>query len=176
MLSKLCNSALVKATSIGADMSDMAERSRSVMRMAPVLALVFAFVPAHAIELGEQYRTGVLVHARPSANADAKNCVTLTVVVGDLVFVAEQCATMPWNAFVPAEFTEQGDVQVRVQEDKLLLRRPNGKDVRAHIVRKALLRTRVDLDEFWRRNMQDRDEPQVPQVSSEPNQTMPGRN
>ena len=42
------------------------------------------------------------------------------------------------NAYVPAEFTEQGDVQVRVEEDKLLLRRPNGKDLRAKIVRRAL--------------------------------------
>ena len=105
----------------------------------------------------DQYRTGILVHARPS-QAEGKNCVTLTVLVENLVFVAQQCATLPWNQFVPAEFTEQGDVEVRVEEDKLLLRRPSGKDLRARILKRALLRTRVDLEEFWRRNSADREE------------------
>ena len=84
--------------------------------------------------------------------------MTLTVLVENLVFVAQQCATLPWNQFVPAEFTEQGDVEVRVEEDKLLLRRPSGKDLRARILKRALLRTRVDLEEFWRRNSADREE------------------
>ena len=117
--------------------------------------LVLAVLPASAIT--DQYRTGILVHARPS-QSDGKNCVTLTVLVENLVFVAQQCATLPWNAFIPAEFTEQGDVQVKVEEDKLLLRRPSGKDLRARILKRALLRTRVDLDEFWRRNSADREE------------------
>ncbi|HLH06944.1 MAG TPA: hypothetical protein VKW78_06895 [Terriglobales bacterium] len=124
-------------------------------RLTLFVALSLFAVPAAAII--DQYRTGILVHARPS-RAEGKNCVTLTVLVGDLVFVAQQCANLPWNAYVPAEFTEQGDVQVRVEEDKLLLRRPNGKDLRAHIVKRALLRQRVDLQDFWRRNAQDRDE------------------
>ena len=125
------------------------------LRLMLIAFLVLAVLPASAIT--DQYRTGILVHARPS-QSDGKNCVTLTVLVENLVFVAQQCATLPWNAFIPAEFTEQGDVQVKVEEDKLLLRRPSGKDLRARILKRALLRTRVDLDEFWRRNSADREE------------------
>jgi len=120
-----------------------------------LLAFLFSTVPGVAVTDG--YHTGILVHARPS-QSEGKECVTLTVLVENLVFVAQQCAALPWNAFVPAEFTEQGDVQVRVEDGKLLLKRPSGKDLKARIVKKALLRTRVDLDEFWRRNHADRDE------------------
>jgi hypothetical protein len=94
--------------------------------------------------------------------------VTLTVLVENLVFVAQQCATLPWNAFVPAEFTEQGDVQVRVEDDKLLLQRPGGKDLRARILKKAkLMRTRVDLDEFWCRNSADHEDGAPPTAARE---------
>jgi hypothetical protein len=126
------------------------------MKLRLMIAAFLALSLLRASAITDQYRTGILVHARPS-QADGKNCVTLTVLVENLVFVAQQCAALPWNQFVPAEFTEQGDVEVRVEEDKLLLRRPSGKDLRARILRKALLRTRVDLDEFWRRNSADRD-------------------
>ena len=96
------------------------------LRLTLIAILALSALPASAIT--DQYRTGILVHARPS-QAEGKNCVTLTVLVENLVFVAQQCATLPWNQFVPAEFTEQGDVEVRVEEDKLLLRRPSGKDL-----------------------------------------------
>lgn len=125
------------------------------LRIPLIAFLVASALPALAITDG--YRTGILVHARQS-QAEGKNCVTLTVLVQNLVFVAQQCAAFPWNAFVAAEFTEQGDIQVRVEEDKLLLRRPTGKDLKARILKRALLRTRVDLDEFWRRNNADREE------------------
>ena len=125
------------------------------LRLTLIAILALSALPARAMT--DQYRTGILVHARPS-QAEGKNCVTLTVLVENLVFVAQQCATLPWNQFVPAEFTEQGDVEVRVEEDKLLLRRPSGKDLRARILKRALLRTRVDLEEFWRRNSADREE------------------
>jgi hypothetical protein len=125
-----------------------------------LLLMIVAFLGLSLLRVSaitDQYRTGILVHARPS-QADGKNCVTLTVLVEILVFVAQQCATLPWNTFVPAEFTEQGDIQVRVEEDKLLLRRPSGKDLPARVLRKAQPRTRVGLDEFWRRNSADREE------------------
>ena len=68
----------------------------------PFLAL--SGLPASAIT--DQYRTGILVHARPS-QAEGKNCVMLTVLLENLVFVAQQCAALPWNQFIPAEFTER---------------------------------------------------------------------
>ncbi len=140
------------------------------LRLLLVGILALSTLPASAIT--DQYRTGILVHARPS-QADGKNCVTLTVLVGNLVFVAQQCATLPWNAFIPAEFTEQGDVQVRVEEDKLLLRRPSGKDLRARILKRALLRTRVDLDDFWRRNNADREEGAPPALPPDSGMQIP---
>jgi hypothetical protein len=140
------------------------------LRLMLVGILALSTLPASAIT--DQYRTGILVHARPS-QADGKNCVTLTVLVGNLVFVAQQCATLPWNQFVPAEFTEQGDVEVRVEEDKLLLRRPSGKDLKARILKRALLRTRVDLDEFWRRNNADREEGAPPALPPENGMQIP---
>ena len=135
------------------------------MKSCLVLACFLAAMVLPASAMSDQYRTGVLVHMRASQSPEGKNCVTLTLLVENLVFVAQQCATLPWNAYVPAEFTEQGDVQLRVEEDKLLLRRPNGKDLRARIVRRALLRTRVDLDEFWRRNSADRVEGTAPPLA-----------
>jgi len=140
------------------------------LRLAPVAFLILSTLPSFAIV--DAYHTGILVHARPS-QSEGKNCVILTVLVENVVFVAQQCAALPWNAFVPAEFTEQGDVQVRVEEDKLLLRRPSGKELRAKILKKALLRTRVDLDEFWRRNNADRDEGAPQMMSPENSTTMP---
>ena len=134
------------------------------LRLTLIAFVALTALPASAIT--DQYRTGILVHARPS-QAEGKNCVTLTVLVENLVFVAQQCATLPWNQFVPAEFTEQGDVEVRVEEDKLLLRRPSGKDLRARILKRALLRTRVDLEEFWRRNSADREEGAPPMMPPE---------
>ncbi len=140
------------------------------LRLILIVFLALSVLPASAIT--DQYRTGILVHARPS-QADGKNCVTLTVLVENLVFVAQQCATLPWNQFVPAEFTEQGDVEVRVEEDKLLLRRPSGKDLKARILKRALLRTRVDLDEFWRRNNADREEGSPPALPPENGMSTP---
>ncbi len=138
------------------------------LRLILIAFAVMSVFPGSAIT--DQYRTGILVHARPS-QSEGKNCVTLTVLVENLVFVAQQCATLPWNQFVPAEFTEQGDVEVRVEEDKLLLRRPSGKDLKARIMKRALLRTRVDLEEVWRRNSADRDDgapPMMPPENSAP--------
>ena len=109
------------------------------MKLCLTLIAVLALSALPASAIADQYRTGILVHARPS-QTDGKNCVTLTVLVENLVFVAQQCAALPWNQFVPAEFTERGDVEVRVEEDKLLLRRPSGKDLKARILKKALLR------------------------------------
>ena len=141
------------------------------LRLMFIAFVALTALPASAIT--DQYRTGTLVHARPS-QGEGKNCVTLTVLVENLVFIAQQCATLPWNQFVPAEFTEQGDVEVRVEEDKLLLRRPSGKDLRARILKKALLRTRVDLEEFWRRNSADREEGAPTTIPPETGLPMPG--
>jgi hypothetical protein len=174
MLSNVCAAALVtpddnEASSEIADKPDVIPGDNCMkLRLAFVAFLILSTLPAFGIVDG--YHTGILVHARPS-QGEGKGCVTLTVLLENLVFVAQQCAALPWNTFVPAEFTEQGDVQVRVEEDKLLLKRPSGKELRAKILKKALLRTRVDLEEFWRRNAADRDEgapPQLPQENGTP--------
>ena len=143
------------------------------MKLCLTLVAVLALSALPASAIADQYRTGILVHARPS-QTDGKNCVTLTVLVENLVFVAQQCAALPWNQFVPAEFTERGDVEVRVEEDKLLLRRPSGKDLKARILKKALPRTRVDLDEFWRRNSADREEGTPSTMPPDTGMQMPG--
>lgn len=58
------------------------------MKLHPALIAVLALSIQPALAITDGYRAGILVHARPS-QADGKNCVTVTVLVENLVFVAQ---------------------------------------------------------------------------------------
>ncbi|MFB3917283.1 MAG: hypothetical protein ACE14M_11175 [Terriglobales bacterium] len=99
-----------------------------------ILLLTVLALPAWAIERS-QYQTGTLLRASGGPVAGSSNCYTVAVQLGDIIYVASQCPVLPWNSFLPHEFIEGGEVQVRVDNSKLILQRPNGKELRAKILR-----------------------------------------
>lgn len=89
-----------------------------------------------ALGAEQTYQSGTLMGAETAAGPDG-NCVTLTVFLDKVVYRAVQCSSLPWKAWAPHEFVENAPVEVRVDKDKLVLKRPNGKEFKARIIKRV---------------------------------------
>ena len=76
----------------------------------------------------------------------SSNCYSVAVQLEEIIYMASQCPALPWNSFMPHEFVEGGDVQVRIEKNKLVLQRPNGKELKARIMKRVKKRaSRPDM-------------------------------
>ncbi len=141
------------------------------MRALTLLLVLLAAVPTLAVA-PNAYQVGQLLDFQVSSMAKSNsNCTLVVVVVRDLVVHAMQCANFPWNMFNPAEFTVRGDVEVRFEGDRLMLRRPNGKELKARILRRtrvAAEERRRMLEDYSARIDRPADGEQMPQQFAQP--------
>jgi hypothetical protein len=86
------------------------------------------------------YQTAKLLDARLTATNNGMGGQTyeLLVQLGNLIIVCSQ-AGKPWGGFLPWEFVINGPVEIRFEGRRLALRRPNGKEIKARILRQAIV-------------------------------------
>jgi hypothetical protein len=90
----------------------------------------------------ERYQQGTLVR---SEACGPEFCQTVVVQAGDMVYVGIHKTNFPWNAYAAHEFVENGDVEFRISGDALMLKRPNGKELKARLTK----RVKVDPSKPW---------------------------
>ena len=111
------------------------------MKTATVTLLLCLLVSAAVAVEKSNYQVGTLLGARGGGSGQSGsmsgNCYSVSVQLGDIIYVAAECPNFYWNSFMPHEFLEGGDVEFRIDKDRLCLKRPNGKELRAKITRRV---------------------------------------
>ncbi|HXZ79236.1 MAG TPA: hypothetical protein VEG30_04845 [Terriglobales bacterium] len=115
-----------------------------------VVCLYLLSSEARALE--NSYQTATLIEARRTQAGEGVggDCFVLAIRLRDIVYFARQCALFSWNSYAPYEFTENGEVEVRLENDKIFLRRPNGKELKTRVVRRVRVPQEEDVHTLWR--------------------------
>ncbi len=102
------------------------------------LLLVVCVLCAPALAIKPGWRKAKLMDAQPiGAISDGRALAyRIRLLVDGILIDADHHATFYWNSYAPAEFVLNGPVNVRFEGDRILLLRPNGKELKARIVRK----------------------------------------
>ncbi|HMK31318.1 MAG TPA: hypothetical protein VK473_16665 [Terriglobales bacterium] len=110
---------------------------RTVLLVCLIMVCIF-LLSGEARAVRAPYQTALLVEARRVQGGEGVggDCYLLTIRLRDIVYLAQQCATFYWNSYAPYEFTENGEVEVRLENDKIFLKRPNGKELKARVARR----------------------------------------
>ncbi len=142
------------------------------MRFRALLFCLLAALPLFAVT-PNPYQVGRLIQFQQSGMRGAgDNCTVLIIAVRGLMVHATQCPNFVWNMFDPAEFTVRGEIEVRFEGDRLIVRRPNGKELRAKIFRRIQLtpeeRRRLAEIGYSAGNDRPLDRQQLPQQVPQP--------
>jgi hypothetical protein len=121
------------------------------LRLFSVLLFVCMAVALGNAAENAAYTSGTLL----SAETCGQNCYRIVVRGGDLVYIAVQTTSMPWNAFAPVEFIENGPIDFRVDKNKLMLKRPNGKECKVTLLKRVRYSPEAETKgEIWSRGGQ----------------------
>jgi hypothetical protein len=107
---------------------------KAVRRLA--ICLLALAVSGFAVEPA-RFADAVLVGVAPAAMGQGASCYDLEVRLADVVYIGRHCPQLPWHEYSRQEFVEGGRVPARVEGRKLLLLRPNGKELKAQITRRV---------------------------------------
>jgi len=139
-----------------------------------LLVVCLFLLSSEARALQGAYQTAILIEVRRTQAGEGVggDCYMLTIRLRDIVYFARQCAMFSWNSYAPYEFTENGEVEVRLENDKIFLRRPNGKELKARVARRVRVPQdqNEDVRSLWRTTAPM---PQEPQPASPPAPSSP---
>jgi len=116
------------------------------------LTVVCLFVSFATCAEAARYQHGTLLKTQ-TCGSDL--CRTVVIQGGEIVYVASQNANLPWHAYAPHEFVENGDLEFRVDGGNLYLKRPNGKELKMRLTRRVKIDPKRFLQEANRDEQED---------------------